>query len=86
MVERDEQRGGGGPTQSLEEWLGLVARVVCFLLGAAILIWQTVATKDDSFRLEIIAVACMAPLVGPLLVAGLVQLLLALRGERIGRQ
>jgi ABC-type molybdate transport system permease subunit len=78
---RPDRKRQGGPSAELEAWLALIARVLVFLLGVAILTWQLVATHDHDRVLELIAVALMAPLVGPILVTGLVQLLLALRGQ-----
>lgn len=73
--------GQGGPSAELEAWLALVARVLVFLLGGAILTWQTVAVERPDRLLELIGVVLLTPLVGPMLIEGLARLLLALRGK-----
>lgn len=71
----------GGPSVELEAWLALVARVLVFLLGLAILIWQNLATVNPDRVMEVLGFAMLIPLAGPILLDAAIRLLFALRGK-----
>lgn len=62
--------------KEIEAWWALIARILAFFLGAMILAYQTLATDQDRVLLLLIS----ATLMGPMIVAGLSQLLVSLRG------
>lgn len=62
----------------IEAWWALIARILAFFLGALILLYQTFFETSD--RLLLIAAA--AGLMGPMVAAGMAQVIAAARSGR----
>lgn len=70
------------PREDLDAaWAGTL-RLVMFLLGVFILVWQTVVATSDRAVLEVIGACLMAPAIG----VPIVQLVQAIRGTGGPRQ
>ena len=49
--------------EEAEQWWALIARVLAFLLGSGILVWQTVFEEADRLYLIVAAVGLCGPVV-----------------------
>lgn len=67
----NERSQGEQRRQEIEAWWALISRVLAFLLGALILLYETVSEMGDRPILLLIA----AGLMGPMAAAGVAQVL-----------
>ena len=74
--ERRERR------EDLEAWWGFISRILAFMLGVTIIVTQVVLPEH---KLDWLEVLIAAPLMGPAVVQGVAQILVAAR-EGEGKQ
>jgi hypothetical protein len=62
--------------KEIEAWWALIARILAFFLGAVILAYQTFSSTNDGVVLILVS----AGLMGPMVAAGVAQVLASWRG------